>query len=60
MKVTPYSVSGRVVNTSTLTSCPSTGKRTSAPSERPIHSRCMVLTDSGQSSSSRSSMSRSA
>ena len=38
----------------------STANSISAPSERPIHSRCMVLTCSGQSSSSRSASRRSA
>ncbi len=36
-----------------------TGKSTRAPSERPIQFRCMILTDSGHSSWSRSSISRS-
>ena len=37
-----------------------TPKRTRAPVERPIQLRCMILIDSGQSSRSRSSISRSA
>jgi len=58
--VAPQSVSGRVVKTVIVSSAPSTEKRTSAPSERPIHSRCWILIDSGQSRPSRSASRRSA
>ena len=58
MKVAPNSVSGRVVNT--LSGPASVAKCTVAPVERPIQLRCMVLTDSGQSTRSRSSSRRSA
>ncbi|KAG1435709.1 hypothetical protein G6F55_014300 [Rhizopus delemar] len=55
-KVTPITVSGRVVNTRSGSSTPPSTSRTSnwisRPSERPIQLRCMVLTDSGQPSSS--------
>ena len=50
-------MSGRVVKTSIAVS--PTGKRTCAPSERPIQLRCMALTESGQSRRSRSATSRS-
>lgn len=60
MKVAPNRVSGRVVNTSICASCPTTGKRTLAPVDRPIQFRCIALTLSGQSSRSRSASSRSA
>jgi hypothetical protein len=63
MKVAPKRVSGRVVKTSISADSPATvttGKRTRAPSERPIQLRCMILTFSGQSTRSRSSASRSA
>jgi hypothetical protein len=61
MKVAPNSVSGRVVKTSTWASgSVATGKRTCAPSDRPIQLRCMALTLSGQSIVSRSSTRRSA
>ena len=53
-------MSGRVVKTSIDVVRPSTGKSTCAPVERPIQLRCISLTDSGQSSASRSSSSRSA
>ena len=61
-KVAPYSVSGRVVNTVTGSSRPSTGNRISAPSERPIQFRCISSTRSGQlpSSGAMSDSSRSA
>ena len=61
-KVAPYSVSGRVVNTVTGSSRPSTGNRISAPSERPIQFRCISSTRSGQlpSSGAMSASSRSA
>ena len=62
MNVAPNNVSGRVVKTSTCASEPSVsgaGKNTLAPSERPIQLRCISLTGSGQSSRSRSSISRS-
>ena len=50
----PKLVSGRVVKTRTLRSGrPSTGRSNSAPSERPIQLRCMILTRSGHSRSSR-------
>ena len=60
MKVAPNSVSGRVVNTRSGSSSPSTAKSTNAPSERPIQLRCMARTRSGQwpSSSAMSSSSR--
>jgi hypothetical protein len=58
--VAPNKVSGRVVNTSMPQSAPTTGNVTLAPSERPIQLRCMAFTESGQSSRSRSSASRSA
>ncbi|CKS26468.1 Uncharacterised protein [Mycobacterium tuberculosis] len=63
--VAPNKVSGRVVNTSMSTSNPSSlaalaENSATAPVERPIQLRCMVLTCSGQSSTSRSSSSRSA
>ena len=48
-KVTPKSVSGRVVNTLNLSSRPSTANSISAPSERPIQSCCSALTFSGKS-----------
>jgi hypothetical protein len=65
MKVAPNSVSGRVVNTSRSPTPAgaeerSTAKRTLAPVDRPIQLRCIVLTLSGQSILSRSSISRSA
>ena len=66
MYVVPNRVSGLVVNTSMSLIGPSSaveaGNEISAPgaSERPIQLRCMVLTDSGQSSRSRSSSRRSA
>jgi len=47
-KVTPASVSGRVVNTRSGALPPSTAKSISRPSERPIQLRCMVFTASGQ------------
>ena len=62
MKVAPKRVSGRVVKTSIGCSDPSAAvavKVTCAPSLRPIQLRCMALTLSGQSSTSRSSSSRS-
>jgi len=60
----PNSVSGRVVNTSTSASVPDSGgavrgKRTRAPSLRPIQRACMVRTRSGQRSSPSSAASRS-
>jgi hypothetical protein len=48
MKVTPISVSGRVVNTVSGSASPSTSNWISRPSLRPIQLRCMVLTESGQ------------
>jgi hypothetical protein len=65
MYVAPNTVSGRVVNTSIVTGAKVgvdvvTGNWMRAPCERPIQLRCMVLTDSGHSSRSRSSTSRSA
>jgi hypothetical protein len=61
MKVAPKIVSGRVVKTRRLSPAGlSSANRTSAPSERPIHSRCWVLIDSGQSRRSRSASRRSA
>ena len=57
MYVAPNNVSGRVVNTS-MSPC-SVPNNTDAPVDRPIQLRCMVLTFSGQSSTSRSSSSRS-
>ncbi len=48
MKVTPKSVSARVVKTATAPARPSRGKRISAPGLRPIQFRCMVSTRSGQ------------
>jgi hypothetical protein len=56
--VAPNSVSGRVVKTS-IVSFPD-AKRTRAPVERPIQLRCINFRESGQSSRSRSSISRSA
>jgi hypothetical protein len=60
--VAPYSVSGRVVNTVTGSSRPSTGNWISAPSERPIQLRCISSTRSGHlpASCSMSASSRSA
>jgi hypothetical protein len=63
MYVAPNSVSGRVVNTVSVASGPSTSaslKSASAPSERPIQWRCMSSTLADHSSSSRSVSSRSA
>ncbi|SKT96656.1 Uncharacterised protein [Mycobacteroides abscessus subsp. abscessus] len=51
----PKSVSGLVVNTS-MSPAPGAPNNTDAPCERPIQLRCMVLTLSGQSSTSRSSI----
>ena len=57
--VTPHSVSGRVVKTSTSSPVSAISKVTLAPSERPIQLRCIVITRSGQSTSvSTSSSSR--
>ena len=56
--VTPHSVSGRVVNTSTASPVSAISNVTLAPSERPIQLRCIVITRSGQSSDSMSSSSR--
>ena len=56
----PNSVSGRVVKTSIPAGAPTTSNRTRAPSDRPIQLRCIALTESGQSSRSRSAASRSA
>ena len=56
--VAPNSVSGLVVNTSM--SPAGEAKRTDAPVLRPIQLRCMFLIESGQSSRSRSAISRSA
>ena len=60
-KAMPNSVSGRVVKTSTV-SIPAgaacSGKRTRAPSERPIQRACIVRTRSGQRSSASSEPSR--
>ena len=59
--VMPKLVSGRVVNTRTVRSGrPSTGRSNSAPSDRPIQLRCMVLARSGHSRPSRASRSSSA
>ena len=58
MKVAPNSVSGRVVNTEIGPA--GDGKCTSAPAERPIQLRCIVFSESVQSSTSRSSINRSA
>ncbi|PFG37845.1 leucyl-tRNA synthetase-like protein [Flavimobilis soli] len=58
-EVAPNRVSGRVVKTSTSLP-PWTSNRTLAPCERPIQLRCIALTLSGQSMSSRSSARRSA
>ena len=55
-------MSGRVVKTS-IAACPAaptTANRTRAPSDRPIQLRCIALTESGQSSRSRSAARRSA
>ena len=61
MNDTPKTVSGRVVKKRTsLPGWPSTGKASSAPSERPIQLRCISLIGSGQSMPSRSSSRRSA
>jgi hypothetical protein len=60
MYVAPKSVSGRVVKTRRLWSVPSIAKSISAPSLRPIHSRCMALVDAGHSSPSNWSSSLSA
>src|SRR6478736_3720670 len=57
MYVAPNNVSWRVVNTSM--SPASVWNSTDAPVDRPIQLRCMALTFSGQSSTSRSSSSRS-
>ena len=48
MKVAPHNVSGRVVKTSMLSLRPSIVKTTSAPSERPIQFRWIVLMWSDQ------------
>ena len=56
--VTPQSVSGRVVNTSTLSPVSAISNSTPAPSERPIQFRCMVMTRSGQSTNSSTSSRR--
>ena len=61
MKVTPWSVSGRVVKTR-ISSVPSevgdsSANDASAPSERPIQLRCMSLTCSGHAMSALSSSS---
>ena len=58
MNVAPNSVSGRVVNTS-MGPAPEVNEMV-APSDRPIQLRCMVLMESGQSRTSRSSIRRSA
>ena len=65
--VMPKLVSGRVVKTRTgatagaaVPSASVTAISNSAPSDRPIQLRCMILTRSGQSSASRSSSSWSA
>ena len=60
MYVAPKSVSGRVVNTVTTSSLPSSSKSTDAPVDRPIQFRCISLIDSLQSSRSRSASRRSA
>jgi hypothetical protein len=61
MYVAPNRVSGRVVKTRMVAfSTAGTSKSTSAPCDRPIQLRCMSLTGSGQSTSSRSSSRRSA
>jgi hypothetical protein len=66
MYVAPNTVSGRVVNTSSVSpamAVPPAGpaaNRIRAPVERPIQLRCISFSDSGQSSRSRSSSSRSA
>ena len=57
----PNSVSGRVVKTGKSIGGSSQRKITSAPSERPIQLRCIVITRCGHDSSSlKSSSSRSA
>ena len=56
--VAPNSVSGRVVKTGKSISGSSQWKTTSAPSERPIQLRCIVITRCGQDSSSLKSSSR--
>ena len=63
-KVAPKIVSSRVVKTSMSADAPvpdgsTSGKRTRAPSERPIHSRCIVSTRSGQSRRPSSALSNS-
>ena len=58
MYVAPNTVSGRVVNTRSAPA--SVGKSMYAPVDRPIQLRCITLIGSGQSTSSRSSASRSA
>ena len=68
MKVTPKSVSARVVNTLSVPSAPSArrvsgayGKAISQPSLRPIQLACITRTRSGQpASSSRAASSSSA
>jgi hypothetical protein len=62
MNVAPNRVSGRVVNTVTGSVRPSMTKSTSAPVERPIQLRCIVMTFAGHDPSSwfRSSSRRSA
>ncbi len=52
MNVAPKSVSGRVVNTVTSSPPPSTGKRISAPSLRPIQLRCISMMFAGHRPSS--------
>mmetsp|Transcript_864 Transcript_864/g.2617 ORF Transcript_864/g.2617 Transcript_864/m.2617 type:complete len:211 (-) Transcript_864:471-1103(-) len=58
--VAPISVSARVVKTRTSSPPPSVAKAISAPSDLPIHDRCIVIVPSGQSSPSSSAASRSA
>ncbi len=56
--VTPHSVSGRVVKTSTASPVSAISNVTLAPCERPIQLRCIVITRSGHSSDSMSSSRR--
>ena len=60
MKVTPKMVSGRVVKISNERLSPSIGKKTEAPSLRPIQLRWISFSDSDHSTSSNPFSSRSA
>ncbi len=60
MKVTPNTVSGRVVNIGMVSPVSTMLNLMMVPSLRPIQLRCIILTDSGQSRSSRPSSSSSA